>query len=171
MLAMILYPDTQRKAQEELDEVVGRQRAPTFEDRERLPYICAMIKELLRWRPPGPLGVPRGMWVDDWYDGYLIPKGSLIIPNYWAMHHDPEVFPEPDEFRPERFLHGSDVFDKTNGMGHNAFGAGRRICAGMYVADNSMFINVVTLLWALNIENGGKELPSRTKVIDAGLVV
>ena len=59
VLAMLLFPEAMRKAQRELDAVVGRDRAPTFEDRKNLPYIRAMVKEVLRWRPVGPLAVPR----------------------------------------------------------------------------------------------------------------
>jgi cytochrome P450 len=93
MLAMTLYPDVLRKAQVEVDEVVGRQRVPTFADQANLPYIRALVKETLRWRAPGPLGVPRrankvvflpssptiatnGL-KDDFYEGYFIPKGKV----------------------------------------------------------------------------------------------
>lgn len=82
-LAMTLYPDVQRKAQEELDRVLGPNRLPTFEDRDNLPYIEALVKETLRWHPVAPTGIPHLCTEDDLYNGYLIPKGALILPNIW----------------------------------------------------------------------------------------
>ncbi|PSR75210.1 hypothetical protein PHLCEN_2v9251 [Hermanssonia centrifuga] len=78
VLAMTLYPDVLRLAHDELDSVVGRDRAPTFEDKPNLPYIDAIVKEVLRWRPVIPLGIPRRCTQDDWYHGYRIPKGALM---------------------------------------------------------------------------------------------
>jgi cytochrome P450 len=57
VLAMLLHPDVLRRAQAEIDAVVGRERLPTFEDRANLPYIRVMVRETLRWRPVGPLGI------------------------------------------------------------------------------------------------------------------
>lgn len=75
-LAMTLYPDVMHQAQAQIDLVVGRHRLPTFEDRDKLPYIEAMVKEVLRWRPITPMGFPRLVTQDDWYKGYFIPKGK-----------------------------------------------------------------------------------------------
>ncbi|KAF8909744.1 cytochrome P450 [Gymnopilus junonius] len=77
--AMLLYPEVMHKAQEELDDVVGRGRVPTFEDQKDLPYIEALVKETLRWRTPAPISLPRSVTEDDWYEGYLISKGLSII--------------------------------------------------------------------------------------------
>ncbi|KZT21020.1 cytochrome P450 [Neolentinus lepideus HHB14362 ss-1] len=85
MLAMLVYPETQRRAQAELDAVVGRDRLPSFTDYEKLPYVRAMIKEALRWRP-----VVRAI-NDDWYEGNFIPAGSIIIANVWALNRDPRI--------------------------------------------------------------------------------
>lgn len=80
---MRLYPDVMKRAQAEIDKVVGRGRLPTFADRERLPYICAIVKEVLRWRPVGPIGLPHQTSQDDTYEGYFIPKGTLVLLNFW----------------------------------------------------------------------------------------
>jgi cytochrome P450 len=80
---MTLYPEVQHKAQEELDRVVGSSRLPTFEDRGNLPYIDAIVKETFRWHPLAPLGLPHTADQDDIVNGYLIPKGSILIPNIW----------------------------------------------------------------------------------------
>lgn len=82
-LAMILYPEVQRKAQEEIDSVVGTRRLPSFDDRGNLPYVDAIVKEVLRWHPVGPMGLPHMTTDDIIFNGYLIPKGALIIPNIW----------------------------------------------------------------------------------------
>ncbi|CCM04072.1 uncharacterized protein FIBRA_06231 [Fibroporia radiculosa] len=179
VLAMTLYPDVMRKAQAELDAVVGRERLPTFADQAQLPYINALCKEVLRWRPVGPLAVPRRTIKDDWYEGYLIPKGTIVIPNVWAINRDSNVYPDFDVFHPERFL--DDAVEKTlapltHSMGHVTYGFGRRICAGYNFANQAMFIDIATLLWAFDIEKAVDEfghviVPSSTECIDAGAAV
>ena len=84
-LAMVTHPIVQQKAQAELDAVVGPHRLPEFEDMKSLPYICAIVKELLRWRVVVPLGVPHRSLEDDEYRGYFIPKGSIVLGNSWCV--------------------------------------------------------------------------------------
>jgi cytochrome P450 len=83
MLVMTLNPDVVNKAHEELDEVVGSDRLPTWEDEPNLPYIRAIIKEILRWRPVNKFGMTHATSEDDWYNGYFIPKGSVVVLNWW----------------------------------------------------------------------------------------
>ena len=80
---MALYPHVMQKAQEELDRVVGNERLPELSDRENLPYISALLKELLRWACPTPIGLPKRAMEDDVYKGYHIPAGATIIENVW----------------------------------------------------------------------------------------
>lgn len=80
---MVKYPAVQRKAQAELDRVVGRERMPTFADRDSLPFIHAIALECVRWNTVLPIGVPHRVTEDDEYEGYHVPKGSIIIPNVW----------------------------------------------------------------------------------------
>ena len=80
---MAKYPDIQRKAQAELDAVVGPRRLPHFTDRASLPSINAIVKECFRWQSVVPLGVPHRVSEDEEYNGYLIPKGSILIANQW----------------------------------------------------------------------------------------
>lgn len=84
-LAMSLFPDVQKRAQEELDSVVGGGRLPGFQDQKNLPYIEAIVKEVLRWHPVAPMGLPHGTTEDDICEGYLIPKGALLLPNIWSV--------------------------------------------------------------------------------------
>ncbi|TCD66360.1 hypothetical protein EIP91_001466 [Steccherinum ochraceum] len=127
LLAMALHPDVQRKAQAELDAVVGPSRLPEFEDLEGMPYIQAVLMEVLRWMPVTPIAIPHVTIADDEYQGYHIRKGTTVIACTWTMTRDPEVYPNPDRFLPERFLRGDgtinpDVRDPTT----LAFGFGRR---------------------------------------------
>lgn len=78
---MLVFPEVLKKAREEIDRVIGRDRQPDFEDMENLPYLQACIKETLRWRPIVPLSLPRSNSRADEYQGMYIPKGSKILPN------------------------------------------------------------------------------------------
>ena len=181
MLAIVTYPEVQKCAQEELDAVVGRTRAPTFADLPHLPYIRAMVKEALRWRPVDPLGLPHCSTEDDWYDGMFIPKGSLMIPNVWHLNRDPEIYgADAAHFNPARFLDGDgevmSLAPETKEEGHVTYGFGRRVCVGKHVANNSLFIDFAMMLWACTIEPGkdenGKVIPIDVDgCIEDGLVV
>jgi Cytochrome P450 len=83
LLAMTMYPEVQKKCQAELDAAVGNDRLPTFADRESLPYLATMLREVIRWGPTTPLGAPHCVEQDDVHNGYFIPKGSIIMPNIW----------------------------------------------------------------------------------------
>ncbi|PIL25374.1 cytochrome P450 [Ganoderma sinense ZZ0214-1] len=151
-VAMALYPEVQKKAQQELDRVVGAERLPDFSDRPSLPYVNAIVKELLRWHPATPMGVPHRILADDEYNGHVIPGGATIFVNIWAIFRDPELYPQPDEFMPSRFLdtagnldvHGRDPTDVV-------FGFGRRICPGRHFADSALFILCASVLSAFEI--------------------
>ncbi|GJE96472.1 cytochrome P450 [Phanerochaete sordida] len=165
VLAMILHPEAQARVQEELDRVVGRDRLPELADREDLPYLEALIKELLRWHPIGPTGVPHKSTADDWYNGFLIPAGALVIPNVWSMLHDPARYPSPASFRPERFLTPSGTPDPTVPDPDAAFGFGRRVCPGRHLARAALFIYAAHMLHTFTMAkpvraDGSAEEPS-----------
>ncbi|PNS18366.1 3-hydroxyphenylacetate 6-hydroxylase [Sphaceloma murrayae] len=153
LLAMTAFPEKQRLAHEELDRVCGG-RSPTWDDEASLPYIAATVKETLRWRTVTILaGIPHAPTQDDVYRGYRIPAGTTMTGNLWAIHRHEREFPEPDEFRPERYLHGLQ-FSYPNSRGHNAFGWGRRQCSGQPLAEQSLFSSIARLLWAFEILPG-----------------
>ena len=178
---MLVYPETQARAHAELDAVVGRTRLPTFNDYPHLPYIRAMVKEVLRWRPIGPMGVPHHTTEDDWYEGMFIPKGTICLPNVWYMNRDPEIYGEnAANFDPARHLDsGGKVTSRESGAkgdGHLSYGFGRRVCVGRHMANNSLFINIAVLLWATKIERkkdaSGQLVPLDVDgFVDEGLVV
>lgn len=122
-LAAVLHPEKCRILQNEIDSVTGRDRIPTFEDTEKMPYLAAFVKEVHRWRPVLPGGVPHAVTADDTFMGYHIPKGATIVPGHWAMSMDENMYPNPDAFKPERFL-------KDPELPYSQFGFGRRKCIG-----------------------------------------
>ncbi|KIJ23526.1 hypothetical protein M422DRAFT_275879 [Sphaerobolus stellatus SS14] len=146
MLAMACNQDAQKKAQEEIDRVIGFDRLVEFEDRDSLPYTNAIVKETLRWQPLLPLGIPHRLMEDDIYGEYFIPKGTLVLGNAWFISHTESFFgPDTDKFQPERFLR-PDVPYPTM-----AFGYGRRICPGRQMADETMFITIASILQIFSI--------------------
>ncbi|KAG6827710.1 hypothetical protein H0H87_003923, partial [Tephrocybe sp. NHM501043] len=126
ILGFLTNPASLRQAQEEIDRVVGSGRLPTFEDEDSLPYIAAITKEALRWKVIGPIAVPHLLCADDEYNGYRLPKGSIVIPNAWAMLHDEKVYPNPFDFNPDRFMKDGKLDPNARDPMHAAFGFGRR---------------------------------------------
>ncbi|KAI0821232.1 cytochrome P450 [Irpex lacteus] len=197
VLAMVHYPEVMRKAQAELDDVIGRSRPPSFHDIAGLPYIQAVVKETLRWRPVAPLAAMHrvievwnlcgwlatlltSLFKDDWYGGHLIPKGTTIIANLWHMNRDPRLYPDFDTYRPERFIDDTDknnaIFTDTHQLGHVTYGFGRRNCVGQSFANQSLFITIATMLWALDFspavdEDGEPIMPPLDEWVDEGIVV
>ncbi|KAJ7746782.1 cytochrome P450 [Mycena maculata] len=148
--AMVLYPDVQKKAQQEIDAVVGNDRLPGFSDKHQLPYITALALEVLRWHSVAPTGVPHRVTEDDVHEGWFLPKGSLVITNIWKMAHDPRVYSNPMVFEPDRFI-AKDGKKPELDPRDLAFGFGRRICPGRDLADASIFITCVMTLAVFNI--------------------
>ncbi|XP_071452659.1 methyl farnesoate epoxidase-like [Hetaerina americana] len=156
-LYMILYPEAQKKVQQELDEVIGKDRLPSLEDRARLPYVEATIYEVFRLSCTAPASLPRTPVTNEDYitfRGYHIPKGSIVVCNFCSLHHDPELWESPQEFIPERFL-------LKNGKGINReallpFGAGKRACLGESLAKNNVFLFFTGLLqrYSLRVPDG-----------------
>jgi len=123
---MVLNPRVMGKAQEELDRVVGKGRLPDFSDREDLPYIDAIVKEIIRWNPPPPIGVPSRVTQDDVYQGHFIPAGATVVQNIWAICRDPSIYPDPETFNPDRFLKDGKIDPSVFNPEDRVFGAGRR---------------------------------------------
>lgn len=147
ILAMILFPGVQDRAQEEIDRVVGSERLPGFQDRDQLPYLNALVKEALRWLPVVPIGTTHVAEEEVMYAGYRIPKGSLLLPSIWWFCHDPSVHPNPFEFEPDRFLEPRNERDPWD----HVFGYGRRICPGRYLAHDNLYLTISRILATFHI--------------------
>ncbi|KAG1761924.1 cytochrome P450 [Suillus occidentalis] len=145
----------QKRAQQELDDVLAMDRLPTFADRSKVPFVDCIVWECLRWNPVLPMGLARLVSSDDEYNGYFIPNGTSVLPNVWAILHDPDVYPDPLIFSPERF---SDQ-KRNSELGINklpwpAFGFGRRMCPGRWLAYESIWFSIACILSVYSIERG-----------------
>ncbi|KAF5354016.1 hypothetical protein D9756_007051 [Leucocoprinus leucothites] len=151
-MAMALHPEVQKKAQEELDRVLGG-RLPEFNDRPNLPYINAMVKESMRWQVVTPLAVAHMVSEADEYNGYYIPK---------------EAYKDPLAYNPERFLKDGKIDRTVRDPTVASFGFGRRICPGRFLAEDSMFILISHILSVYDIRPGldkdGKEIPIKPEM-------
>ncbi|TBU44873.1 cytochrome P450 [Dichomitus squalens] len=152
ILAMLTHPDVQCKAQAEIDRIVGPDQLPDFSHRESLPYVNAVMKECSRWHTVLLLGIPHRAIEADQFKGYLLPAGSVLIANAWAMSHDPVAYPEPDKFIPERFLKDGKIDLTVRDPLSFQFGFGRRMCPGMPFSQESLFIAITSILHALDIK-------------------
>ncbi|KXT12870.1 hypothetical protein AC579_5391 [Pseudocercospora musae] len=148
-LVMAKNPEIQSKAQAEIDSVVAQGRMPELSDRETLPYTEAVIKEIFRWHTAVPEGLPHLTTEDCEFEGYSIPKGSIMIPNIWAFAHDANIYHDPSTFNPNRFLGDNPQMDPRNII----FGFGRRICPGKLLADASVFLTIARTLAVFDIKS------------------
>ncbi|KZT28753.1 cytochrome P450 [Neolentinus lepideus HHB14362 ss-1] len=146
-LSMMVYPDVQKKAQAEIDAIIGNGRLPCLTDMERLPYVEALVKEVFRWHPVIPLCVPHSPKEDDIHDGYLIPKGAAVVTNIWGFLHDPKIYANPMAFNPERFLGSHPEQDPRE----YCFGFGRRVCPGRHFAYSSVWLSCAMSLAVFTI--------------------
>ncbi|GLB38676.1 putative cytochrome P450 family protein [Lyophyllum shimeji] len=165
VLGLLTNPDALRKAQEEVDRVVGPGQLPSFDDEPDLPYITALLRETLRWREVAPLSVPHFLHVEDEYKGYRMPANSIIIPNAWAMLHDENKYPDPFKFNPDRFIKDGKLNPAVEDPANVAFGFGRRVCAGRHMASSAVWITIASIVVAFDItkasdENGQAVEPS-----------
>jgi len=164
IFTMAAHPEVMKKGQEEIDRVIGRDRMPDFADEPALIYLQAIIREILRWRSVIAGGLGHSTIEDDVYNGYFIPKGSTVLGCHWSIHNDPEVYPNPEKYIPERFIKdGGLIGTKYSERGHHAFGFGRRVCPGQHIAERSLFIVYSRILWAFNVtpayDENGKQYP------------
>jgi len=150
--AMLLHPDIQSRARADIDQVVGHDSMPCLDDRASLPYLDAILREVLRWHPPAPLGVAHETSNDDVYEGYFIPKGAMVMVNQWALSRDEDIYPDASRFDPSRHL-TVDGKLKNSVVNHFAFGHGRRICPGRWFADNGLWSAAAAILAVLRIDH------------------
>ncbi|KAF8805683.1 putative cytochrome P450 monooxygenase [Phlegmacium glaucopus] len=156
VLALLTFPECQRRLQTEIDTIVGPGRMPNLADYETLPYMQAFVNELHRFRPLMPLALPHMASEDipSQYKGYVIPKGSMLWMNTWSIMHDPDLFEDPETFRPERFFDNTygtkPGVDTTSFRDNFAFGAGRRICPGERMGRRTTALNAMNLVWSFD---------------------
>ncbi|KAL1725532.1 cytochrome P450 [Schizophyllum commune] len=163
VLAILDHPEIQRRAQAELDAVLGPLQTaegkpgqmPTFEHASQLPYTTAVVRESARYRPVVPAGVSHAYNGEqpDVYNGYAIPCDSIIIPNIWSMAHNEDIYPDSYAFKPERFLAADGTLDpNVPDPAKIVFGFGRRACPGRHMAYDSVWLMLASILRVYNIE-------------------
>ncbi|KAK1225304.1 hypothetical protein PQX77_011722 [Marasmius sp. AFHP31] len=156
---MATNPEAQKRAQADIDRVTGGARLPVLDDESSLPYLTAIIKEVIRWAPVAPLGLQHRVTEEDTYEGYRIPQGATVIANIWAITHDPDLYPNPDKFDPDRHLGEQPQTDPFKFI----FGFGRRVCPGSHLAERSLFLNISNILAVFSLE---KEVDKDENVVE-----
>ncbi|KAF4556500.1 Cytochrome P450-like protein 46 [Elsinoe fawcettii] len=175
MLSMVLHLGEFRKLQKEVDTVVGNGRVPCYEDMPKLPRVRAVAKEVMRWRPVTAGGLPHMLSKDDTYelpDGekVFLQAGTNIHPVQWNIHREEALYPDPESFRPERWLEDKWPTYKEplsiypNLQNFSSFGFGRRICPGQNIAERSLYLLISTIAWSCDLrlkkdEKGNEIVP------------
>uniref|UniRef100_A0A8C7E441 Cytochrome P450 1A n=1 Tax=Naja naja TaxID=35670 RepID=A0A8C7E441_NAJNA len=163
LLYLVTYPEIQKRIQEELDQIIGRERTPKQSDRAMLPYSEAFMYEMFRHSSFIPFTIPHCTTRDTALNGFYIPKDTCVFVNQWQVNHDPKLWDEPSVFNPERFL-------ATDGTGINRaecekvmiFGLGRRQCIGQNIAKWEVFLFLTTLVQKLEFTLSGTEMMDAT---------
>ncbi|KAF8661199.1 hypothetical protein AX16_001479 [Volvariella volvacea WC 439] len=159
IFALMCNPEIQEKAQAEIDMVVKPGHLPDFNDKESLPYLSAVVKEVLRWYTVSPLGAPHFVDSDEVYKGYLIPANTFVFANLWGITHNEATYPDPHTFKPERFLKDGKIDPTVHDPQEVVFGYGRRRCSGEHFALLTAWMAMACLITLFDIskpvdENG-----------------
>ncbi|XP_042037120.1 ferruginol synthase-like [Salvia splendens] len=161
MSELLINPEKLEKLKEELRRVVGEKNQVQESDIPRLPYFEAVMKEVFRLHPPGPLLLPRKAEREVQIGGYTIPKDTQILVNAWAIGRDPSIWPNPEAFEPERFL-SMKMDYKGQDFELIPFGSGKRICPGLSFANRMLPMMVATLIhnfnWKLEVEANAQDV-------------
>ncbi|XP_071980577.1 cytochrome P450 2G1-like isoform X2 [Engystomops pustulosus] len=151
LLILMKYPDVLAKVHKEIDDIIGRNRAPTLQDRNRMPYMEAMIHEMQRFTDLIPMGVPRRTTKKVTLNGYTLPKDINIYPMLTTVLKDPNCFKYPTEFNPENFLNEKGEFKRNDAF--MPLAAGKRICLGESLVRMELFLFLVTILQNFDLKS------------------
>ena len=153
MVEVLTYPEVMKRIREELEQVVDLKNIVQESHLPKLRYLDAVIKETFRLHPPLPLLIGRSPSKPCKVGEYIVPKGSTIYMNAWAIHRDPKYWENPLEFNPNRFIN-PDGTTKFNYNGSNtnfvSFGSGRRICPGIPVGEKMLMYLLASLIHSFN---------------------
>ncbi|XP_071964192.1 cytochrome P450 2U1-like [Antedon mediterranea] len=149
MLYMCLYPEVQQKVQDELDQVVGAGNHPTKAHIQKLPYTEAVLLEIQRMGAIVPLGVPHAASFNTTFRGYDVEKGTIFIPNIFAVLRDPKIWENPEAFHPERFLDENNQVIRREEL--IPFCIGRRECLGQQLAKMELYLFFTNIMMNFNI--------------------
>ncbi|GLT62909.1 hypothetical protein SLA2020_355110 [Shorea laevis] len=160
MSLLLNNPEALKKAQVEMDNVVGSSRLVEESDLGKLSYLHCIINETMRMYPAGPLLVPHESSQECFVGGYRIPRGTMLLVNQWAIHNDPKIWEEPEKFKPERFqgLEGN-----RDGFKLMPFGSGRRGCPGEGLATRMVGLTLASVIQSFEWERIGEEMVDMTE--------
>ncbi|CAF0965514.1 unnamed protein product [Adineta ricciae] len=142
---IVSHPHVQQRIHEEIDRMIGKDRAPCEKDRHQMPYIEAVLLESMRCHCAGPILLPRATTHDITFQNYFIPKDTFILVNMWSAMKDEEQWPEPEKFRPERFIDENNRLININHPAMMPFSVGKRACTGEQIAKVQLFLILVSL--------------------------
>ncbi|XP_069482655.1 cytochrome P450 1A1-like [Ambystoma mexicanum] len=157
ILYLLQNPESQVRIQKEIDENIGDNRAPRFEDRKELHYTESFINEVFRHTSFMPLSVPHCTTKDVYLNGYFIPRDTCVFINHYQVNHDPSIWADPETFIPDRFLDEDGKFNRSLQEKVHLFGMGTRVCLGEDIARNEIFLIVASILQRLKLEHNVHE--------------
>ncbi|XP_077733192.1 cytochrome P450 2E1 [Canis aureus] len=151
LLILMKYPEVEEKLHEEIDRVIGPSRVPAIKDRLEMPYMDAVVHEIQRFIDLLPSNLPHVANQDTMFRGYVIPKGTVVIPTLDSVLFDKQEFPDPEKFKPEHFLNENGKFKYSDYF--KAFSAGKRVCVGEGLARMELFLFLSAILQHFNLKS------------------
>ncbi|XP_071959870.1 cytochrome P450 2U1-like [Antedon mediterranea] len=169
LLYLLNYPEVYQKAQNEIEEILGRDQTPSWSDRDKLPYVNAMIMEVQRHATVAHSNVPRCTTSEVKIKGYTIPANTRFILNSWAVHRDPKFWENPEEFNPMRHLEEDGKTIKQN-EAFIPFGIGDRICIGQLQGKMEIYLLTIHLLQRFAFKVPESQSPPSLNDVTVGII-